>query len=193
MYSSPRPKLAMAQDAASWLGRLRSLSHNHLATQTVILLPIVVISGLTAWTMSEPPSAKGQGTNQTADQHMAQGAPVAQTQPSQAVPVGQATAGKPAELSSLKISSQSWRRGGLGSNALVTFTLRNDNDYAVGDIEIACSFSRQDGSHLTDRKRLIPDAVVDMKSRKTFARVHVGFVNIDANKVKCTPVAANRL
>ena len=51
---------------------------------------------------------------------------------------------------------------------------------------------RQDGSHLTDRKRLIPDGVVNMKSRKTFARVHIGFVNIDANKAKCAPVAANR-
>ena len=40
--------------------------------------------------------------------------------------------------SGLKIISQSWRRGGLGSKALVTFTLRNANDYAVKDIEIAC-------------------------------------------------------
>src|SRR4051812_14175828 len=71
----------------------------------------------------------------------------------------------------LKIASQSWRRGGLGSKALVTFTLRNTNDFAVKDIEILCSFSRRDGSHLTDRRRTIPD-VVGMKSRKTFARVH---------------------
>jgi hypothetical protein len=111
----------------------------------------------------------------------------------EAAPAGQAALVEPAALSGLKISSQSWRRGGLGSNALVTFTLRNDNDFAVKNIEIACSFSRQDGSHLTDRKRLIPDAVVNMKSRKTFARMHIGFVNIYANKAKCTPVAANRV
>jgi len=92
----------------------------------------------------------------------------------------------------LKISSQSWRRGGLGSKALVTFTLRNDNPYAVRDIELACSFTRQDGSHLTDRKRIIPDAVVNTKSRKTFSQVHIGFVNVYANKAKCAPVAANR-
>ncbi len=41
-------------------------------------------------------------------------------------------------LDGLKIISQSWRRGGLGSKALVTFTLSNANDYAVRDIEIAC-------------------------------------------------------
>jgi transcriptional antiterminator Rof (Rho-off) len=95
-------------------------------------------------------------------------------------------------LDGLKISSQSWRRGGLGSKALVTLTLRNGNDFAVKDIEIACSFARRDGSHLTDRKRVIGEAV-DMKSRKTFSRVHVGFVNVNADKAKCSLVAANRV
>ena len=95
-------------------------------------------------------------------------------------------------LDGLKIVSQSWRRGGLGSKALVTFTLRNGNDYAVKDIEIACAFARRDGSHLTDRRRIIPDTV-NMKSRKTFAQIHIGFVNIYANKAKCAPIAANRI
>lgn len=95
-------------------------------------------------------------------------------------------------LEGLKISSQSWRRGGLGSKALVTFTLRNANDYAVKDVEIACAFTRRDGSHLTDRKRMIPDTV-NMKSRKTFARLHVGFVNVHANKAKCSLLTASRV
>jgi len=94
-------------------------------------------------------------------------------------------------IDGLKISSQSWRRGGLGSKALVTFTLRNGNDYAVKDIEITCAFNRMDGSHLTDRKRVIHDTV-NMKSRKTFARMHVGFVNVNANKAKCSLVTASR-
>src|ERR1700741_2234924 len=102
----------------------------------------------------------------------------------------QALAASP--LDGLRIASQSWRRGGLGSKALITFTLRNANDYAVKDIEIACVFSRRDGSHLTDRKRIIPDTV-NMKSRKTFARLHIGFVNIYANKAKCTPIGASRV
>jgi hypothetical protein len=94
-------------------------------------------------------------------------------------------------INGLSISSQSWRRGGLGSKALVTFTLRNNNDYAVKDIELVCAFARHDGSHLTDRKRIIPDTV-NMKSRKTFARMLVGFVNVNASRAKCAPVAANR-
>jgi hypothetical protein len=97
---------------------------------------------------------------------------------------------KSSPLDGLKISSQSWRRGGLGSKALVTLTLRNANDYAIKDIEIFCSFARRDGSHLTDRKRVIHDSV-NMRSQKTFARMHVGFVNINANQAKCSLVAAS--
>lgn len=99
---------------------------------------------------------------------------------------------QPAPVDRLTISSQSWRRGGLGSNALVTMTLRNDNGYAVKDINIACAFQRADGSHLTDRSRVIND-VVNMKSRKTFARLHVGFVNVNATKAKCSLVAASHI
>jgi hypothetical protein len=32
-----------------------------------------------------------------------------------------------------------------------------------------------------------------MKSQKTFAHMHIGYVNINANKAKCTPVAASRI
>jgi hypothetical protein len=95
-------------------------------------------------------------------------------------------------IDGLRISSQSWRRGGLGSKALVTFTLRNGNDYAVKDVEIACAFARRDGSHLTDRRRVIPD-VVNMKSRKRYAGMLVGFVNVNANRAKCSLVTASRI
>ena len=99
---------------------------------------------------------------------------------------------EPLPAAALRISGQSWRRGGLGSNAQATFTLRNDNAYAVKDIEIACAFARRDGSHLTDRKRIIP-VTVDPKARKRFARLHVGFVNVHADRINCSVIAANRV
>ena len=101
------------------------------------------------------------------------------------------TAPEEAAADGLKISSQHWRRGGLGSNALVTFTLRNANDYAVKDIEISCAFSRRDGSHLTDRTRVVHDTV-KMKGKR-FAHWHIGFVNVNASKAKCSPVAARHI
>jgi len=112
-------------------------------------------------------------------------APAAATTP----PEMAATAKPP--IDGLKISSQTWRRGGLGSKALVTFTLRNANDYAVKDIEIACAFARYDGSHLTDRRRVFADTV-SMKSRKTYSGMLIGFVNVNANKAKCSLVTASR-
>ena len=184
----------MMEGATSWFDRARRLGRSHLATQAAVLLPVVVIAGLTGWAMlSTPTSARSQATSQdeaTPTQAAPQRRAALETAPA-ASP--SATPTDPPAVSGLKISSQSWRRGGLGSNALVTFTLRNDNNYAVKDIEIACAFSRQDGSHLTDRKRVIPGAAVNTKSRKTFAQVHIGFVNIYANKAKCVPIAANRI
>ena len=106
-------------------------------------------------------------------------------------PASEAQARATAELDRIRISSQTWRRGGLGSKALVTFTLRNDNDYAVKDVEIVCAFARRDGSHLTDRSRMLADTV-SMKSRKTFARIPVGFVNVNADQAKCSLIAARR-
>jgi hypothetical protein len=97
-----------------------------------------------------------------------------------------------ASVDGLKIVSQRWRRAGLGSKALFTFTLRNSNDYAVRDIAISCAFSRGDGSHLTDRSRVIHETV-KTGGRKTFAGVHVGFVNVNAERAKCAPIAAARI
>ena len=95
-------------------------------------------------------------------------------------------------LDGLRIASQSWRRGGLGSKALVTLTLRNRNDFAVKDVEIACAFARRDGRPLTERKRLLAEPIA-MKSRKTYSRMLIGFVNINANKAKCSVITASRL
>jgi len=160
-------------------------------------LPAVLIAGLGAWLLAPGHAGKP-----------AESEPVLLAAATGPVPPATDTAAKdpsfnlatseaivpeqPAPVDGLKISSQSWRRGGLGSNALVTFTLRNGNDYAVRDIEISCAFARRDGSHLTDRTRLIHDTV-DMKSRKTFARMHIGFVNVNASGAKCALVTANRI
>jgi hypothetical protein len=129
---------------------------------------------------AEAAPAKSEGT-----------APTEVTTPVAAPPLPDTTVADKPVIDGLLISSQSWRRGGLGSKALVTLTLRNTNDYAVKDIEIACAFARRDGSHLTDRRRLLPDAV-NMRSRKTYSGMLIGFVNVNASKAKCSPVAASR-
>ena len=113
-------------------------------------LPVIAIAGCAIWLMLPGPSDA-----QNPDTSLVQNAASLNT----AVTTTDTPEVATSPLDGLKISSQSWRRGGLGSKALVTFTLRNGNEYAVKDIEIACAFTRRDGRHLTDRKRLINDAM----------------------------------
>jgi len=163
----------------------------------LLVLPGIAILGCATWMMLPGRSdAEGQSApsvsraGSTTDPISA--SPEQPTAPAVAAPPADTTpAGKPV-IDGLRISSQSWRRGGLGAKALVTFTLRNANDYAVKDVEIACAFARRDGSHLTDRRRVIADTV-NMKSRKTYSAVLIGFVNVNANKAKCSAVAASRI
>jgi hypothetical protein len=171
------------------------------AEARLFVLPAIALLGCTTWMML-PGRSDAEGQSAPSPVLYAQNAslvesPAASTDPISARPEqAAAPAAEPVSvekpvIDGLKISSQSWRRGGLGSKALLTFTLRNANDYAVKDIEIACAFARRDGSHLTDRRRVIADTV-SMKSRKTYSGMLVGFVNVDANKAKCSLVTASR-
>ena len=167
----------------------------------VVALPAIGAIGLLTWALVSGPSDPENQLSSAAPASPVTAAqtpssldpPVTPANAALASPAGEnAASAETGSTDGLHISSQFWRRGGLGSNALVTFTLRNRNDYAVRDIEISCAFSRGDGSHLTDRTRTIHDTV-GMKSRKTFAHLHVGFVNINASKAKCALVAASRI
>ena len=197
----------MGEDSKSWWRKSGPLGRGDMATQAAVLLPVMAVAVMSAWTMG----ARGQsveaappvlGTVQNAsllkpeptavEVNSPPAVPGAAVAPGP-MPATAAAAPEAPAVNGLKITSQSWRRGGLGSNAMFNFTVSNTNDYAVGDIQVACTFTRRDGSALTERKRVIPDAVVNNKSRKTFARVHVGFVNVNADKAKCVPVAASRL
>ncbi|EJN06184.1 hypothetical protein PMI42_08245 [Bradyrhizobium sp. YR681] len=155
--------------------------------RSLLWLLAAIIVGGSVWMLL--PLSRGNSTEPVKPElATAETAPLTDAAPT---PAAEAQARANAELDRLRISSQTWRRGGLGAKALVTLTLRNDNDYAVKDVEIVCAFARRDGTHLTDRSRVLADTV-SMKSRKTFARVPVGFVNVNADQAKCSLVAARR-
>ena len=175
--------------------RADGMSENHLRT-AVGWLPIAVIAMAAGWLFLSLARGPDVAKPIYAAAAQAKPRPVASTvglaKPLSFDPlISEAIVpDQPAPVDRLTITSQSWRRGGLGSNAFVTLTLRNSNGYAVRGVELACAFSRPDGSHLTDRSRVISD-VINMKSRKTFVRLHVGFVNVNAARAKCLPVAAS--
>jgi hypothetical protein len=182
-------------------GRPGKSANNRLRSR-LVWLPIALIAGFGAWMLLSGYSSKPAESEPVRPVPVVatEPAPLAAAAPTASVAVsdppsvtGEAIVpGEATPIDRLKISSQSWRRGGLGSKALITFTLRNGNDYAIKDFEITCAFSRRDGRHLTDRSRMIHD-IVNTKSRKTFAGVHVGFVNINASKAKCSLVAASHI
>ncbi|MGY3035310.1 hypothetical protein ACVIIV_004480 [Bradyrhizobium sp. USDA 4354] len=157
--------------------------------RSLLWLLAAIIAGCGVWMLL--PLSKGNSAEPVRPELAAVEATPSGGASAVASPASEAQVPVTAELGGLRISSQTWRRGGLGSKALVTFTLRNDNDYAVKDVEIVCAFTRRDGSHLTDRSRVLVDAI-GMKSRKTFARIPVGFVNVNADQAKCSLVAARR-
>jgi len=174
------------------------------AKNLAIWLPAVLIVGLGAWMLFSGDSGKTTEHRTVGRTALLTAAPAQPMQSFEKSPVRDVTQFNPVAqpsdaassdavpLDRLKISSQIIRRGGLGSKALITFTLRNDNDFAVKDIGLLCSFSRMDGSPVTERRQTIHDTV-KMKSRKTFARVHVGFINITANQAKCSLLSAGRV
>jgi hypothetical protein len=172
----------------------RNLSVRHLRAPPGWLLAILV-AGLGFGIM-----LFGRAHNGAENRPVARTVAVAEAEPSPAANSAQNTArsspvnalAMATPTDAVKISSQSWHRGGLGSKALVTVALRNDNDYAVGDIGLLCTFSAPDGSVVTERRPTIPD-VVKPKSRKTFVRFHAGFVNIRASRAKCSLLSASRL
>ncbi|MCC8940448.1 hypothetical protein H8A99_29325 [Bradyrhizobium sp. Arg68] len=185
-----------------------------------LLLPLIAVAGITAWLMlpelsdaadeavspapssiiltAQTPSSEPQPDHAAANKETPPAvAIVPANEPitegiAPASPAASEPGVEKSPLEGLRVASQSWRRGGLGSKALVTLTLRNRNDFAVKDIEIACAFARRDGSPLTERKRLITDTIAT-RTRKTYSRMLVGFVNINATKAKCSVVTASRL
>jgi hypothetical protein len=157
----------------------------------IIGLPAIAVVALTGWLLlprlaeTKPDLALNTAVMATMPDELSE-EDFAKPTPSQLVSVPDA-----AELNRLSLSRHSFRRGGLGSRALMTFTVRNANDYPVKDLEIACAFRSRDGRYVTERRRVIAETV-STKSRKAFPMTHMGFVNIKAEKAKCALVTASR-
>jgi len=111
---------------------------------------------------------------------------IGETKPAQAIDKPNAV-----DLGRVRLSRQSFRRGGMGSRALMTFTVRNANAYDIKDLELLCAFKSRDGRYATERRKLVAETVA-MKSRKAFPMTLVGHVNVRAERAKCSLVTASR-
>ena len=109
----------------------------------------------------------------------------------EAKPAKLAETSEAVDLDRVRLSRQSFRRGGMGSRALMTFTIRNANAYDIKDLELLCAFRSRDGRYSTERRKLVAETVA-MKSRKAFPMTLVGHVNLRAERAKCSLVTASR-
>ncbi|ABD88069.1 hypothetical protein [Rhodopseudomonas palustris] len=96
-----------------------------------------------------------------------------------------------APLKRISLVRQSWKRGGMGSKALASFTVRNRNGFPIKDLEILCAFRSDDGSYATQRRRVLHETV-KTRSRKTFTDTLIGHVNLNATYAKCRLLGASR-
>jgi hypothetical protein len=100
---------------------------------TVIALPAILISGFGTWFLLSGLDRSDAEPSPQLTLAVANDEPQAAPSALQPETVPQQAAAQP--MSRLRILRQSFSRGGLGSKALVTFTLRNDNDFAVRDLK----------------------------------------------------------
>jgi hypothetical protein len=69
-----------------------------------------------------------------------------------------------------------------------TFTIKNDNDFAVKDLGIQCDHAGKSGTVMDHNERTIYD-VVGAKSTKKFRDVNMGFIQGQAIKSGCRVIS----
>ena len=151
-------------------------------------VPILVAIGVAGWLLM-PSFARTSQPDLTLN--LALAAPPEDDAIPEPKPAKLADAPEAVDLNRVSLSRQSFRRGGMGSRALMTFTVRNANAYDIKDLELLCAFKSRDGSYTTERRKRVAETVA-MKSRKAFPMTLVGHINVRAAKAKCSLVTASR-
>jgi hypothetical protein len=149
---------------------------------------LVAMIGIAGWVFM-PSFAKTPEPDLTLNLAVAD--PAADSATIDAQPAKLTTSPEKVDLDRVSLSRQSFRRGGMGSRALMTFTVRNANAYDIKDLELLCAFKSRDGRYTTERRKLVAETVA-MKSRKAFPMTLVGHVNVRASKAKCSLLTASR-
>jgi len=91
---------------------------------------------------------------------------------------------KAVALRATSISKFNWYKDGFGSVMTATFTIKNDGDKDVKDIEIKCVHSAPSGTVIDSNNRTIYEIVPAHKSR-TFRNFNMGFINSQASSSSC--------
>lgn len=66
----------------------------------------------------------------------------------------------------------------------VDFTIKNNYQFKVKDIEITCTHYAKSGTKIDSNKRIIYD-IIDARSKKTFNKFNMGFIHSQADETNC--------
>src|SRR5215218_4144276 len=88
-------------------------------------------------------------------------------------------------LEGIKIEKFSWKKGGFDNVMIATFKFRNDNDFAIKDIEVTCRHAAESGTYIDRNTRTIYQ-IVKAKSSRVVAEFSMGFVHSQAARSGCT-------
>jgi len=79
----------------------------------------------------------------------------------------------------------SWTKGGFDNVMEADFTITNNSQYAIKDIEITCVHYAKSGTRIDSNTRTIYDTV-PANSKKSFNDFNMGLIHSQANSSSCT-------
>lgn len=97
----------------------------------------------------------------------------------------------PQPIDAFSISKVNWKAGGFGTVAVFNFTFQNDNDYAVKDAEVTCTFFASSGTTLGNSTKTVYEAF-KAKSSRTIRDFNFGFMHSQAKSASCRATGVSR-
>ena len=82
------------------------------------------------------------------------------------------------------VNKMSWTKGGFGAVALVSLTLKNNNEVAVQDIGVTCHFTGESGTEINSSDKTLYVSIAPGKAR-TEKTVNFGFIDPQAASAWC--------
>jgi len=78
-----------------------------------------------------------------------------------------------------------WGKEGFGNIMEANFTVKNDSNYDIKDLEISCHHYAASGTQIDSNTRTIYD-IVKAHSTKKFMKFNMGFIHSQATKSSCS-------
>jgi hypothetical protein len=84
----------------------------------------------------------------------------------------------------VRVTHVTWRKDGFGSVMIANFTFKNDNEFAVKDVEVTCIHSANSGTEMDRNTRTIYERI-PANSSAYFDEVNMGFIDPQARSTRC--------